>query len=149
MILTYKIKHQYDFSLQLKQAKQVAEFAIANRDKLSSKYVKHIGLKSAIANQILRKYGRNKNCKKINKVKLVADNQSVKYNKTTITIRPLKISFQHQIPVEFSKINQIELDNEYFYVSVTVKEQPKIKEDGWIGIDRNTTGHCVVASCTR
>jgi len=57
VILTFKIKHDRDFTVQLKQAKQVAEFAVANRDKLSSKNVSHIGLKSVISNQILRKCG--------------------------------------------------------------------------------------------
>lgn len=42
MILTYKIKHNKDFTVQLRQAKQVAQFAVANRDKLSSKNVSHI-----------------------------------------------------------------------------------------------------------
>ena len=42
------------------------------------------------------------------------------------------------------KINQIELDNEFAYISCTVKEEEKIECKGWLGIDRNTTGHCVV-----
>jgi hypothetical protein len=46
MILTYKVRHHQDFSTQLRQAKQVAKFAIANRDKLSSKHVAHFGLTS-------------------------------------------------------------------------------------------------------
>ena len=64
MILTYKVKHELDFSKQLQQAKMVAKFAVANRDKLSSKYVAWAGLPSAISNQILREYGRNNNCQK-------------------------------------------------------------------------------------
>jgi len=63
MILTYKIKHNFNLSTELSQAKQIANFAIKNRNKLSSKEVSSIGLKSALSNQILRKYGRNKNCK--------------------------------------------------------------------------------------
>ena len=74
MILTYKVRHHQDFSTQLRQAKQVAKFAIANRDKLSSKHVAHCGLKSSISNQILREYGRNKKCKKVRKHQVLSRN---------------------------------------------------------------------------
>ena len=149
MILTFKVKHELDFSDALRQAKQVAKFAIANRDKLSSKHVAHYGLKSSISNQILRKYGGNRKCNKVSRVKLIVPNQSVKWDKKTITIVPLDVSFSYQFSVKFSKVNQIEIDNQYFYVSVEVEEEPQRKPDGWIGIDRNTTGHCAVATCTK
>ncbi len=151
MILTFKIKHQLDFSKQLQQARQVAKFAIANRDKLSSKNVKYIGLKSAIANQILREYGRNLKCKSIKNIKLIIPGQSIKVNNTTktITLTLLKTTFQYEFKQDFKKINQIEIDNNYFYISVEVQDETLFKPDGWIGIDRNTTGHCAVASCTK
>jgi len=147
MILTYKVKHDRDFSRQLRQAKQVAEFAVANRDKLSSKYVAHIGLKSVIACQILRKYGRNKKCRRVNSVKLIIPNQSIKFSNGIVRIPCLDFSFQFDKPCQ--KINQVEIDNQWCYVVVTVEEEPQYTAEGWIGIDCNTTGHCAVAACTK
>ena len=43
------------------------------------------------------------------------------------------------------KINQIEVNNQYIFVSVTVLEPIPIENDNkWIGVDLNTTGHCAV-----
>ena len=149
MILTFKIPHKIDFSQQLKQAKLIADFATKNKKKKSSKDVAHFGLKSVISNQILKKYGNNKKNKKVSKVKLIVPNQGIKLDtkSSTITITSLKISFNYQFRYQFSKINQIEIDNSYFYVSVEVSEQNQIVPDGWLGVDRNTNGHCCVAAC--
>jgi len=151
MILTFKVKHKYDFTKQLEQARQIANFAIKNKDKRSSKYVSHFGLKSIISNQILRKYGKNKNIKKVSNIKLIIPNQGIKLdlNNSIITIPSLKISFSYQFRYQFTKVNQIEIDNKYYYVSVTIEEQKQIKSNEWIGIDRNTNGHCAVAACTK
>ncbi|EQD56005.1 IS605 OrfB family transposase, partial [mine drainage metagenome] len=41
-------------------------------------------------------------------------------------------------------MNQIELDNEYAYVSVNIREGTQIEPKTWIGVDLNTTGHVAV-----
>jgi putative transposase len=142
MILTYKVKHNQDFSKELSIAKKIADFAIQNRDKLSSKYVAHLGLKSMIANQILRKYGRNWKAKSIKSVNLIIPNQGIKYKDGVIRVVSLKL----EIPFDkqFVKINQIEVNDAYSFISITIKERTEIKTDNHIGIDLNTTGHCAV-----
>jgi len=144
MILTYKIQHERDFSEELKKAKQVAEFVIKTKSR-SSKDVKHIGLKSVIANQILKKYA-NKKYKKVRSVKLTIPSQSIKVDKEKqiITIPCIKASFQYFFPNKFTKINQIEVGEKNYYVSCTVQEEKEIKPESHIGVDLNTVGHCAV-----
>ena len=145
MILTYKVKHNRDFTEELRKAKQVAEYAIKNRNALSTKYVKHIGLKAAIANQILRKYGRNKKCNTISSVNLVINGYFIKFEDGIITIPCLKLelSFDKQV----KKITQVELDNTYVFVACEVEEKPQITPKVNLGVNLNTTGHCAVVSC--
>jgi putative transposase len=112
MILTYKILHNRDFGQELSKARKVAEYAIKHKT-FSSKDVKYIGLKSAISNQILRKYGRNKRVKTVIKVKLTIPGQGVKVDKEsrTIGIPCLRSDLQYWFP-NFDKINQIEIRGE-------------------------------------
>jgi putative transposase len=147
MILTYKLRHNTDFSNELKLAFKVAEFAVNNPQCRSSKEVKEIGLKSAISNQILKKYGNQKTIKKVHNVNLVIPNQAIKVDKDSRTIRvvPLKLSLHYQFP-DFQKVNQIELDKEFAYISCTVAEQPEMIPQSFIGVDRNTTGHVAVTA---
>lgn len=147
MILTYKVKHNRDFSDELRKAKQIADFAVKNRS-FSSKDVKHIGLKSVIANQILRKYGKNKNIKSVKSIKLIVPNQGIKVDKEskTISIPSLKLLFGYLFSNNFDKINQIEIGLEYAHVSVSIPEKEPMHVDKYIGVDLNTTGHVAVVA---
>jgi len=142
--LTYKVKHDRDFSIELSKALKIANFSLRNRNSLSSKYVKHIGLSAAISNQILRKYGKNKTCKKIHKIKLIVPGQSIQHKDNNLYISCLKLYIPFNKPVE--KICQIELDNTYAYICCEIKDQDLINPVGFIGIDLNATGHIAVCS---
>jgi len=147
MILTYKIKHGRDFSDELRKAMKVAKYAIQTRSR-SSKDVKHIGLKSMIANQILKKYSNKGRAKKVKSVKLAIPNQGIRLDKDTRTIYApcLKLSLRYEFPNDFEKVNQIEVGEEYAYVSVSIPEPEIVKPEAWLGVDRNTTGHIAVVS---
>lgn len=144
MILTIKIKHEANLLVELEKAKLIAVFALKTKSK-TSKSVKHFGLKSALSNQILRKYSSNKKLKRVSRVKLTVPNQSIKVtsDKVFIPCLKLKLSTEH-FRYEFQKINQIELDKTYAYITGEVKEPELIKSEKYIGVDLNTKGHCAV-----
>jgi putative transposase len=129
MILTYRLEHHMDFNQELSKARKIAEYAIKYRT-FSSKDVKHIGLKSMIANQILRKFGNQRKARRVKSVKLIIPNQGIKLSKgsTTIEIPCLKCSFQYRFS-SFEKVNQIEIGKEYVYMSVAAAfpQQGKLK----------------------
>jgi len=145
MILTYKVKHERDFSKELSLAHKVAEYALT-ADSWSSAQVKHIGLKSIISCQILKKYSR-KGIKRINKVKLTIPNQGIKIKDDKIWIPCVNLKLPIYFQKPFKKINQIEIGPVYAYISVSYDEPQIQKSERTIGIDRNTTHHVLVASC--
>lgn len=147
MILTYKLKHNRDFSKELILAKKVADFAITNRSQ-SSKDVKHIGLKSVIANQILRKYSRSKTAKEVKSVKLGVPAQGIKVIGMEIQVPCLSLKMPILFRQKFEKINQIEIGKEYAFVSVTVNEPENYSPTMVLGVDRNTNKHVLVVSNT-
>ena len=144
MILTYKVKHGRDFSNELEKAHKIAEVALKTRT-LSSKDVAQFGLKSIISNQILREYSRNRKLKRIGNVNLIVPSQGIsRMEGGLIWIPSLKLELKYHLPDNFKKINQIEFDSVYAYVSVSVEELEPIKPKGFIGVDLNTTGHIAV-----
>jgi putative transposase len=137
MILTYKVRHGRDFFVELAKARQIAQFAIEHRT-LSSKDVKQFGLKSVISNQILRKYSRNWNARKVNRVKLTVPAQGIRFNHEgrTISVPSLKFQISYMFRNDFEKINQIEFDHIFAYISLTVPESATINPDAYLGVDR-------------
>jgi putative transposase len=111
--------------------------------------VSNIGLPATISNQILRKYGNNKNIKEINSVNL-----TIPYNNGKgIRIEPNNIVYVPCIKKRMiswydlsnvRKINQIEVSKEYYHVTFEVNELPTSNTDEWMGIDLNTTEHMAV-----
>ena len=149
MILTYKFKHDMsNIDGLLEKAQLVANHAIEFRTR-SSKDVRHIGLPSAISNQILKKYACNRKCKKATNVVLGVPGQGCKLFENSLSIPCLKYScivdFRGR---EVTKINQVEVSKHFLFVSVTVQEAPLLTCYDAIGVDRNTTGHAIVAAST-
>ena len=150
-ILTYKLKHGRDFSDELHKALLVAKYSLEHKNCRTTKEVKYIGLKACIANQILRKYGSNYKAKEVKSVKLTINGYFVKADKEKrlIEIPSLKLKLSYQFPNNFSKINQVEVDNNYVYVSATVGEAKQQVVTDYLGVDRNTTGHCAVVAIAK
>ena len=76
---------------------------------------------------------------------LIVPSQGISVKDHKIRVPSLKLEMPYQFPDNFKKINQIEFDSIYAYVSVSVEEPQPIKPKGFIGIDLNTTGHIAVA----
>ena len=145
MILTYKIKHNQDYSKELILAEKIAWQGKYTGSR-SSADVKHIGLKSMIANQILKKYSNHKKLKNIKSVKLAIPGQGIKIKGNQIYLPCLKLSLDIYFNKNFDKINQIEIGKEFAYISVSYPEVGQIKPISFFGIDRNSTSHVLVAS---
>lgn len=149
-IITYKLSHHHDFSLELNKARKVAEFTLRHsKEKLTSKHVKHFGLKSAISNQIIRKYKNQKKCKAIRSVVLTIPGQSTRHDADTNMIRIpcLKYAFKLYPRHAIEKVNQIEVGQKYIYVACTVSSLPVKSHKRYIGVDLNSTHHIAVAAC--
>ena len=147
MILTYRIRHDGDFGDELRRARQVADFAVKT-GALSSRDVRHLGLKSMISNQVLRKYSRNRALRSVRSVKLTIPSQGIRVLRElrALEIPCLNLTVNYRFRDDFEKVNQVEVGDEYAHVSVTVPEEKRYDPRGWIGVDRNTTGHIAVAA---
>lgn len=205
MLLTYKIKHNRNFSEELRKAQKVAEFCIKHQTQnqglnlplspkpvsylsssLSSSFstsefshdspvvsftplsldslsspdsfsvsralspgdVKHIGLKSIISGQILKKYSLNQDFRSAKNVKLIIPSRAVSIdrNDRTLMIPCLKLHLNYRFSSNFKKISQIEIDSIYAYVAVVFPDDELKSSGHYIGVDRNTKGHIAVVA---
>jgi putative transposase len=150
-ILTFKLRHNRDFSKELNLAFAIAEYTVKNNIKSPNTIlVKDIRgeLPSTIACQVMKKYGHQKTIKQVHNVNLIVPGQGIKiYEETnSIWISCLNLHLENTIPYIFTKINQAEIDKEYIFISVTVQEKSEIIPQQFIGVDRNTTGHVAVTA---
>ena len=148
MILTYKIKHERNFSHELELAKKIAWHGLHTGNR-SSADVKHIGLKSMISNQILKKYSNHKTLKNVKSVKLTIPNQGIKIKENKIYLPCVKLNLDIYFDRNFEKINQVEIGEDYAYISVSYPDTKMIKPTSFWGVDRNSTSHVLVASNTQ
>jgi putative transposase len=115
---------------------------------LSPEDVKHIGLKSIISGQILRKYSRNQNLRSAKNVKLILPSRAIIVNRDerALFIPCLKLLLNYRFSNSFKKVSQIEIDNIYAYVTVVFTDEEPESTGHYIGVDRNTRGHIAVVA---
>ncbi|MGB9928286.1 MAG: zinc ribbon domain-containing protein [Methanosarcina sp.] len=124
-----------------------SEAGLSSKD-LTPEDVKHIGLKSTLSGQILRKYSRNNELRSAKNVKLIVPRRAIiiDRDKQTLTIPCLKLLLSYSFPGNFKKIAQIEIDSVYAYVTVVFPDQAPDSSEQYIGVDRNTKGHIAVVA---
>jgi putative transposase len=86
--------------------------------------------------------------RRVGSVKLTVPNQSIVVadGKDELKIPCLKLNLPVAFRRDFKKVNQVELDEEFAFISVAIPE-PLMKEiSNWIGVDRNATGHIAVVA---
>jgi len=145
---TILVKHSIDYSADLEKARQIAEWAVQNKYQVSSKHVKHIGLSSAIANQVLKKYGMNRAVKEVKHVKLTIPRNGdgirvMEPHRIYVACIKANISCWFDLS-GVEKIDQIEVDNRFYYITFDVPEVSQYQPTGFIGIDLNATEHSAV-----
>jgi len=99
-------------------------------------------LKSVIANQILRKYARNKKARVARRVTLTIPQQGIKQDGTLVRIPSLAIDFDTW--KQLGEVKQVESDDSFFYVTYRVDTPPLTKPEAYVGIDVNATKHIAV-----
>lgn len=106
-------------------------------------------MKSALSNQVLKKYVGSRKIKEIHNVVIPVCNQHFRWDGHKIYIIPLKVSipFDAKYYPKLKCIKSLELTDEYLCVFCEVYDTDMIVPEGYLGVDRNATSHvCVVAN---
>lgn len=115
---------------------------------ISPREVRHIGLKSTISGQIVKKYSRNHELTGVKNVKLIIPSRAIRVNREEklLTIPCLKLLLNYYFSSNFKKISQIEIDEVYAYIAVIFPDEKPESSGRYIGVDRNTKGHIAVVA---
>lgn len=143
----YEIRRKINKQLRIatKIAKVVIRPELKNKQ-ITTKHTKKLGrLHSDIANQTIRRYKNNKKCKRITNVNLIVPAKSTnKYpnvvfdkKNNMLNIKPLRIKLRWRPPVQYTKINQVEVNNKYAFVCVSVDCLSTKSYKNVIGVDLN------------
>ena len=146
---TYNVKHGLDLTELLEKCLEMTKYAHKNRC-VSTAEVKHFGIRSQISNALIRKYCKQKNLKSIHNIVIPINGiRFFKWDGLHIKIPCLKaeISFIHNLYPDVIRPVYMEFDKEYVHICCEVKHVDEYTPETRLGVDRNTTGHVVVASC--
>jgi len=138
----------------IRVARKIAQYSIDNRkDKITTKTVNHLGkIPTTIANQIIRKYKNNFKCKKVTNVNLIIPlapierkmkdgtkkiYSNISHEQDVLYLKPLELRLKWFCPIEYTKINQVELNTDYCYITVTTNCVISRFYKNVIGVDVN------------
>jgi putative transposase len=104
---------------------------------------------TCISNQLIRKYQKNIKCKKVSKANLIVPacstvkSPSVVFDKSkmVLTIKPLKLSLYWNPYRSFNKINQVEINDKFCFVTCTIDTLSSKKHNNFLGVDLNVKGN--------
>lgn len=145
--ITRKVKHGLDLRLELSKAAEVAQFALDNPDKRSTKFVSHVGLNSTFSDMILRYYIEHPpKTFRSDKVKLLVAGSKVRpdVDRGLVYVPPLRTNIRCEFPKDFLRVRQIMFDQEYAFINMEVKAKEEMEVNEWLGVDLNIVGPLAV-----
>lgn len=136
-----------DLTLELARAVLVAKHAIEYPERISTKYVSHLGLNASFSDMILRYYHMNPpKTFRPEKVKLLIAGSKVKPNvaKGTVYVPPLRATIRCEFPEDFRRVRRVMFDDKYAFINLEVQGKQKMEVEQWFGVDMNIIGPLAV-----